>query len=144
MAASVTLASEYFEQSKMVLTGAGVYCCHALDSSQSLRTGVKRTKGAAAFRLRNGNLLGSNSVPEILVLDATTRSSIAAKQSQLSLGQSIHSLRRHCLQYHKYLELQCAPADFYINLNEDLKLSDSDQKNNVFNDDLQQLVQLSS
>ena len=50
---AIELAAEFFEQSAMILMGAGVYCS-GRGISDHLKSNFKGRRGATAFRLRSG------------------------------------------------------------------------------------------
>lgn len=110
VANAIVSAAEFFEQSFMLLMGAGVYCV-GRDFSNSLKSSLKGRRGLTAFRLRSGMAGEDRMIPEMLLLDFRTRKML----TDVKAG-NIDELRKRCLTSTKYFEMQMPEHCFYINL----------------------------
>ena len=106
---AIELAAEFFEQSAMILMGAGVYCS-GRGISDHLKSNFKGRRGATAFRLRSGMTGEDWMIPEMLLLDVRTRKILAGAQAG-----SIEELRKRCLTSVKYFEVRLPEDCFYLN-----------------------------
>ena len=107
---AIKSAAEFFEQSAMLLMGAGVYCS-GRDLSDRLKSNFKGRRGATAFRLRSGMKGEDHMIPEMLLLDVRTRKMLAGVQAG-----SIEELRKRCLTSVRYFEVRLPEHCFYLNV----------------------------
>lgn len=133
---AIELAAEFFEQSAMLLMGAGVYCS-ARGLSDRLKSNFKGRRGATAFRLRSGMTGEDWMIPEMLLLDVRTRNMLASVQAG-----SIEELRKRCLTSVKYAEVQLPDRCFYLDLVDGVSVRMSALSDGDFINDIKTLSEL--
>lgn len=133
---AIVLATEFFEQSVMLLMGAGVYCT-GRELSDILKSNLKGRRGVTAFRLRSGMTGEDWMIPEMLLLDVRTRKLLADVQAG-----NIEDLRKRCLTNVKYFEVHLPEHCFYLNVVDGVSVRGSAQSDREFIKNIKTLSEL--
>ncbi len=116
---AISLATEFFEQSQMLLLGAGVYCS-GKDLSEQFESRFKSRSGVTSFHVRSGMVDDHCPIPDILLLDVRSRRKLLNTPAS-----DIEELRRYCRMHFKFYEVRLPEQCFYINLLEAVTVNDA-------------------